>query len=98
VSTVAGVSSARAKNPGDFQLRSHNDGYRAQDDEGYAPPQNASGSRRPLAVFAGAGARLNGARGRGLGLGEQLVKAATQHPHAAADAQRRQRSLGRSII
>jgi hypothetical protein len=34
---------------------------------------------------------LTGARGRGLGVGEQLVKVAAQNPHAAADAQRRQR-------
>jgi len=25
-----------------LQIRSHNEGYRAQDDEGYAPPQNCS--------------------------------------------------------
>jgi hypothetical protein len=57
----------------------------------YAPPQNVSASRHPVPTDAGAGP--SGACGRGLGPGEQLVKIATQHPHAAADAQRRQRSL-----
>jgi hypothetical protein len=35
---------------------------------------------------------VTGARGRGLGLGEQLVEVAAQNPHAPANAQSGQRT------
>ena len=40
----------------------------------------------PLAVLASVGVGLTGARGRGLGRGEQLVEVAAQNPHAPANA------------
>src|ERR1039458_2609960 len=46
------------------------------------------GRRCPLAVLASVGAGLTGARGRGLGLGEQLVEIAMQNPHASQRAER----------
>src|SRR5450755_2728656 len=70
----------------------HKEGYRARYSGGLFAAPELPGVAPPLAVLTGAGAGLTGARGRRLGLGEQLVEIATQHPHAAADAQRGQQT------